>query len=161
MKTPIQMISFLSTLCWKILFSRKLVSTFISLYNSNSIVKNSESPPIRVLIHDHILVSRLIEFIVITQSEELNKVIFLVLRRGVQGNCLLSVEKSCTNLTKLFCQVVYKELILSIQNQDKENLKRVTWGLDVGHEDRARIKSLVFAFAYFLRFISFPASYFI
>jgi len=35
------------------------------------------------------------------------------------------------------------------QNQDKENLKRVAWGLDVGHENRTRIKSLVFAFAFF------------
>ena len=46
------------------------------------------------------------------------------------------------------------------QNQDKKNLKWVARGLDVGHEDRTRIKSLVFVFAYFLRFISFPASYF-
>ena len=53
----------------------------------------------------------------------------------------------------LFCQVVYKELILGVKNQDKKNLKRVAWVLDVGHEDRTRIKSLVFAFAYFLRFI--------
>jgi len=39
------------------------------------------------------------------------------------------------------------------QNKDKKNLKRVAWGLDVGHEDRTKIKSLVFVFAYFLRFI--------
>jgi len=31
----------------------------------------------------------------------------------------------------------------------KENLKRVAWRLDVGQEDRIRIKSLVFAFAFF------------
>ena len=74
------------------------------------------------------------------------KVIILVLRRGVQENCLLGVEKSCTDLAKVVCQVVYKELILGIQNRDKENLKRVTWGLDVGQEDRSRIKSLMFAF---------------
>ena len=79
-------------------------------------------------------------------------------RRIVQGyllgvekrctrNCLLGVEKSCTNLIKIVCQLVYKERILGVQNQDKENLKRVAWGLDVGHEDRTRIKSLLFAFA--------------
>jgi len=39
------------------------------------------------------------------------------------------------------------------QIQDKKTLKRVLWGLDVCHEDCTRIKSLVFAFAYFLRFI--------
>ena len=43
---------------------------------------------------------------------------------------------------------MYKKLILGVQNQDKENLKRVAWGLDVGQEDRTRIKSLVFAFAF-------------
>ena len=63
---------------------------------------------------------------------------------------LLNEEKSCTNLTKVVCQVVYKELILGVyQNQEKENLKRVAWRLDVGHKDRIRIKSLVFAFAFF------------
>ena len=56
--------------------------------------------------------------------------------------------------------MVFKKLILGVQNQDKENLKRVAWGLDVGHEDRTRIKSLVFEFVYFLRFISFLVSYF-
>ena len=35
------------------------------------------------------------------------------------------------------------------QNQNKKNLKWVVWGLDVGHEDRIRIKSLVFEFAFF------------
>ena len=40
-------------------------------------------------------------------------------------------------------------MILGVHDQDKENLKRVAWGLDVGHEDRTRIKSLVFAFAFF------------
>ena len=64
-------------------------------------MKNSESPPIRVLIHDHIQVSRLIGYFVITQREELYKVIFLILRRGVQENYLLGVEKSCTDLTKV------------------------------------------------------------
>ena len=124
-------------------------------------MKNSESPPIRVLIHNHLQVSRLIGYFVITQREVLYKVIFLVLRRGVQENCLLGAEKSCTDLVKIVCQVVYKELILGVQNRDKENLKRVAWGLDEGQEDRTRIKSLMFAFAYFLRFISFLTSYFV
>ena len=78
-------------------------------------MKNSESPPIRVLIHDHIQVSRLIGYFV-TQREVLYKVIFLVLRRGVQENCLLGVEKSCTDLTKVVCQVMYKVLVLGVQN---------------------------------------------
>ena len=43
---------------------------------------------------------RLIGYFIITQREELYK-IFLVFRRGVQENCLLGVEKSCTNLTKV------------------------------------------------------------
>ena len=64
-------------------------------------MKNSESLPIRVLVHDHIQVSRLIGFFVITQREVLYKVIFLVLRRGAQGNSPLDVEKSCTDLTKV------------------------------------------------------------
>ena len=57
--------------------------------------------------------------------------------------------------------MMYKELILGVQSQDKKNFKRVTWGLDVGQENRTRIKSLVFAFALFLSFyfISFPISY--
>jgi len=45
--------------------------------------------------------------------------------------------------------MVYKELIMGVQSQDKENLKRVAWGLDVGHENRTMIKSFVFAFAFF------------
>ena len=60
--------------------------------------------------------SRLIGYFVITQKKELYKVIFLVLRRGVQGNRLLGVEKSCTNLAKVVCQVVYMVLVLGVQN---------------------------------------------
>ena len=81
-------------------------------------MKNSESSPIRVLVHDHIQVLRLIGYFVITQREVLYKVIFLVLRRGAQKNYLLGVEKSCTDLTKVVCQVVYKVLILGVQNQE-------------------------------------------
>jgi len=64
-------------------------------------VKNSESPPIRVLVHDHIHVSRLIGYFEIIQREELYKIVFLVLRRVVQGSCLLGVEKSCMDLAKV------------------------------------------------------------
>ena len=62
------------------------------------------------------------------------------------------------DLAKVVYQMVYNELIF-VQNQDKKIIKRVAWGLDVGQEDRTRIKSLVFA--YFLRFIFFLAGHFI
>ena len=61
--------------------------------------------------------SRLIGYFVITQRKELYKVIFLVFRRGVQENCLLGIEKSCTDLVKVFCQVLYKVLVLGVQSQ--------------------------------------------
>ena len=38
------------------------------------------------------------------------------------------------------------------KTKDKKNLKRVAWGLDVGQEDRTRIKSLAFAFAFAFAF---------
>ena len=78
-------------------------------------MKNSESPPIRVLVHDYIQVLKAYRLFCNTQRKELYKVIFLLLRRGVQVNCLLGVEKSCTD--KLVCQVVYKVLVLGVQNQ--------------------------------------------
>ena len=58
---------------------RKLVSHSFLHTNSNPLVKNSECPPIRDLVHDHIQVSRLIGYFVIIQRV----VIFLVKRRGV------------------------------------------------------------------------------
>ena len=73
--------------------------------------------------------------------------------------CLLGCKKSCIHLAKGICQVVYKELILSVQNQRlKENLKRVAWGLDVGQEDRTRINLSCLCLLSFLRFIFFYAS---
>ena len=45
--------------------------------------ENSESSPIRYLIHNHVQVSRLIRYIIINQRE-----------------CLLGIKKSCTDLTK-------------------------------------------------------------
>jgi len=64
-------------------------------------VKNSESSPIKVLVHNHIQVLRLKGYVVVTQREVLYKVIFLVLRRGVPEKCLLGIEKSCMDLTKI------------------------------------------------------------
>ena len=64
-------------------------------------MKNSKSPLIRVLVHEHIQVSRLIGYFVIIQREELYKSVFLVLRRAVQESCLLGVEKSCTELANV------------------------------------------------------------
>ena len=50
-------------------------------------------------------------------------------------------------MAKGICQVVYKVLILGVQNQKlKENLKWVAWGLDVGQEGPKQDKLLVFAF---------------
>jgi len=58
---------------------------------------------------------------------------------------------SCTDLAKGIYQVVYKVLILGVQDQRlKENLKRVAWGLDVGQEDRTRINHLYLRLIYFL-----------
>ena len=55
--------------------------------------------------------------------------------------CLLGCKKSCIHLVKGICQVVYKVLILDLENQRlKKNLKRLAWGLDVGQEDRTRIQ---------------------
>ena len=110
----------------KILFLRKLVSTFCFSHNSNSFVKNSESSPIRYLVHNHVQISRLIGYIIINQRV----VIFLVQRRIVQI------------WQKVFYQVVYKELIL-------ECIKIRIRKISSGYKDRTRIKSLTFAFAFF------------
>ena len=83
------------------------------------------------------------------------KVIFLELKRGVQGNCVLGVKKSCTDLAKFV-------LSSGVQGVDfgctKSRIRKISsgvvWGLDVDHEDRTRIKSLVFAFALILSFYS-------
>ena len=42
----------------------------------------------------------------------------------------------------MFCQVVYKVLVVGVPKSGKENLKRFAWGLDVGHKDRTRINLL-------------------
>jgi len=52
--------------------------------------------------------------------------------------------------------VGYKVLILGVQSQRiKENLKRVAWGLDVGHENRTRINHSC------LRLLNFSVIYFL
>ena len=61
-------------------------------------------------------------------------------------------KKSCTHLAK----GVLSSSVHVYKIKDKEILSGVAWGLDVGQEDRTRIKSLVFAFALFLSFYSFP-----
>ena len=46
---------------------------------------------------------------------------------------LLGIEKSCTDLTKVVLSSGIQGVNFGVQNQDKENLKRVAWGLDIGH----------------------------
>jgi len=65
--------------------------------------------------------------------------------------CLLGVEKSCTDLTKAVLSSCVQGVDFGVF-QDKKNLKRVVWGLDIGHKERTKIKSLVFAFAFFWDF---------
>ena len=89
--------------------------------------------------------------IVITQRERIVQESFWVEEK--LNKVLLSsrCKKSCTDLTKGICQVVYKELILGVQNQRlKKNLKPVAWGLDVGQEDRTKINYLCLRLIYFL-----------
>jgi len=42
---------------------------------------------------------------------------------------------------------------LGVSKSGKENLKRIAWGLDVGHKDRTRINLLSLRLHYFLNFI--------
>jgi len=67
--------------------------------------------------------------------------------------CLLGVNKSCTDLAKVILSSGVQGVDFGVyQNQKMKNLKRVAWGLDVGHKDRIRVKSLVFVFAFFWDF---------
>ena len=70
----------------KIIFFRKLVSTFCSSYNSNSFVKNSESFSIRYLVHNHVHVSRLIGYYIVSIKE-------LKYLLGVKKRYLLGVRR--------------------------------------------------------------------
>ena len=161
MNSPIQITSFSAQTLLKYSIFRKLVLFSVLHTNFNPLVKNSESPPIRGLVQDHIQISRFIGLIVITQREVLYKSAFLVQKRNCTRCCLLGVRRVARIWQKLFVKQCTRCWFWVYKIKDKENLKRVAWGLDVGHEDRIRIKSLVFAFAYFLRFIFFLASYFI
>ena len=58
-------------------------------------------------------------------------------------------KRSCTYLANGVLSSGVQVLFWVYSNQEKENLKRVAWGLDVGHKNRTRIKSLMFAFAFF------------
>ena len=89
-------------------------------------MKNSKSPPIRVLVHDHIQVSRLIGYFIITQREELYKCIFLIGEEVYKCCCLLGVEKSCTDLANIVLSSGVQGVDFGVyQNQDKKNLKWV------------------------------------
>jgi len=127
MYSPIQITSFLPKLRSKILFFRKLVSTFCSSHNSNSIVKNSESPPIRDLVHDHIQDSRLIGFTVVIQMRRVVQEYLLGEKKRYTKSCsLLGIEKSCIDLAKAILSRGAQGVDFGMyQNQDKENLKRV------------------------------------
>ena len=74
----------------------------------------------------------------------------VVLRRGVQENCLLSIEKSYTDLAKVILSSGVQVVDFGCTKSRIQKISSgVAWGLDVGQEDRTRIKSLVFAFAFF------------
>ena len=137
---------FCPKLCSKVLFFRKLFFTFCSSHNSKSLVKNSESPLIRYLIH--------------SQSHTSFKVYRLhcIPSKKVSSWCkeeLYRFDKEC--FVKWCTRVDFGVY----QNKDKKNLKWVSWGLDIGHKNRNRINSLMFAFTFFWDFFCafyFPAS---
>jgi len=137
----------------KNLFFWKLVFTFISslkflLHSEDFWESTYKSPSSRS--HTD---SCLIRLIIFTQRERLYKSVF-GLKRGCTRCCgLLGYKKSCIHLAKEICQVIYKVLILGIQNQRlKENLKRMAWRLDIGQEDRIRINHLCLRSLSFLWF---------
>ena len=72
--------------------------------------------------------------------------------------CLLGCKKSCIHLAKGFVKWYTRCLFWMYKIKDKENLKRVAWGLDVGQEDRTRINLLCLRLLSFLRFISLLVS---
>ena len=65
---------------------------------------------------------------------------------------------------RVFCQVVYKVLVLGVSKSGKKNLKRIAWGTGCRSQGLNQDKSLIFAFAfskfYLVNFL-FPASSFI
>ena len=74
------------------MFFRKLVSLSILHTNFNPLVKNSESPPIRVLIHDHIQVLKAYRLFC-NHS-----------KKGFVQGYLLGVEKRCTRKLSSWCR---------------------------------------------------------
>ena len=141
-------ISFLSKNSGQNSVFRKLVPLSVLSTNFNPLVKNSDSPPIRVLVHNHIHLK--------AYRIDCNHS-----KRSIVQERLLGVEeklykvlsswckRSCTHLAKGVLSSGVRCWFWVYPNQEKENLKRIVWGLDVGHEDRTRIKSFVFAFAFF------------
>ena len=87
------MISFLSKLFWKILFSRTLVSLSVLHTNSKPLVKNSESPPIRVLFcsRSH-------------TSLKTYKLFYNHSKRSIVQVYLLGVEKRCIWKLSSWCR---------------------------------------------------------
>ena len=162
LNTPIKINSFLPKNSVEKSIFQKTVFTFSSsfkflLYSEDFWESTYKSPCSRS--HTD---SRLIGLIVFTQREKLYKSVFGLKRVCTRCCGLLGCKKSWTHLANGICQVVCKVLILSIQSQwIKENLKRVAWGLDVGHEDRTRINLLSLRLLYFLRFNFLYCKYFI
>ena len=116
-------------------------------------MKISESPPIRDLVHKHIQIKAyrincnhskrsIVQGRLLGVEEKLYKVFVLLVVRGVVHIWQRS-----------FCQVVYKVLVLGVSKSGKENLKRIAWGLDVGHKDRTNINILSLRLHYFLSFV--------
>ena len=150
MFAPFQNISFLSKLCWKILFFRKLVSTFISSHKFQSPSEEFwESTYKSHCSRPH-------------TSLKAYKIFCNHSLRSIVQGYLLGVDKRCTRKFSSWCREELYRFgkgyfvkwctrswfwVYKIKN--KENLKRVAWGLDVGHKDRSRIKSLMFAFVFF------------
>ena len=76
-------------------------------------MKISESPPIRVIVHNHIQIQA--NRIVCNHSKR--KIVqkrLQVEERLYKVLCLLGCKKSCIHLAKGICQVVYKVLILGV-----------------------------------------------
>ena len=118
-------------------------------------MKISESPPIRDLVHKHIQIKAyriscnhlkrcIVQGRLLGVEEKLYKMFVLLVVRGVVHSW-----------QRVVCQVVYKVLVLGVSKSGKENLKRIAWGLDVGHKDQTRINHLC------LRLLSFSVIYFL
>ena len=104
---------------FKNLFFRKLFSLSILHTNSNPLVKNCESPPIKSPCSRSHTDSRLIGLIIITQREVLYKSVFLVQKRScTRCCCLLGVRGVVHIWQRVFCQVVYNCWFWVYPNQE-------------------------------------------